>query len=60
MWIPSSLTIADTETIEGDGGMGTVAFPVTLSAASGFPVTVGYSTANGTASSPFSAFDFDA
>lgn len=49
---PVSLTIADTETIEGDGGLGTVAFPVTLSGRSAFPVTVGFATTNGTAAGP--------
>ncbi len=49
---PVSLAVADTETIEGDGGLGTLAFPVTLSAPSAFPVTVGFATVNGTASGP--------
>jgi hypothetical protein len=49
---PVSLAVADTETIEGDGGLGTLAFPVTLSAPSAFPVTVGFATTNGTAAGP--------
>lgn len=49
---PVSLAIADAETIEGDGGLGTVAFPVTLSGPSAFPVTVGFATTNGTAEGP--------
>jgi hypothetical protein len=38
--------------MEGDGGTGTLVFPVTLSAPSGFPVTVDFATANGTAAAP--------
>ncbi len=47
-----ALSVADVETIEGDGGTGSVFFPVTLSAASGLPVTVDVSTADGTAVTP--------
>lgn len=47
-----TLAIADSDTPEGDGGTGTLAFPVTLSGPSAFPVTVGFSTANGTATAP--------
>jgi Calx-beta domain-containing protein len=50
--VPVSLAIADMETIEGDGGLGTLAFPVTLSGPSAFPVTVGFATTNGTAAGP--------
>lgn len=50
--VPVSLSIADTETIEGDGGLSTVALPVTLSGPSAFPVTVGFTTTSGTASAP--------
>jgi Calx-beta domain len=49
---PVAISVADVETIEGDGGVGLVTFPVTLSAPSGFPVTVDFSTANGTATAP--------
>jgi hypothetical protein len=49
---PVAVSIADALTVEGDGGMGSLAFPVTLSGPSGFPVTVGYGTANGTAAAP--------
>jgi hypothetical protein len=48
----AALSVADAETMEGDGGTGTLVFPVTLSAPSGFPVTVDFATANGTAAAP--------
>lgn len=48
----AALSVADAETIEGDGGTGTLVFPVTLSAPSGFPVTVDFATASGTAAAP--------
>ena len=48
----AALSVADAETIEGDGGTGTLVFPVTLSAPSGFPVTVGFATASGSAAAP--------
>jgi hypothetical protein len=48
----AALSVADADAVEGDGGTGTLTFPVTLSAASGFPITVGFSTANGTAAAP--------
>ena len=48
----AALSVADAETIEGDGGTGALVFPVTLSAPSGFPVTVGFATANGSAAAP--------
>jgi hypothetical protein len=48
----AALSVADAETIEGDQGTGTLTFPVTLSAPSGFPITVGFATANGTAAAP--------
>jgi hypothetical protein len=47
-----ALSVADVETVEGDGGTGTLTFPVTLSAPSGFPITVDFATANGTAAAP--------
>jgi hypothetical protein len=47
-----ALSVADAEVVEGDGGTGLLSFPVTLSAPSGFAVTVNYATANGTAVAP--------
>ena len=47
-----ALSVADSETVEGDGGLGNVTLPVTLSAPSGFPVTVNFATSNGTAAAP--------
>lgn len=44
-----SLSIADVSVIEGNAGNTATTFTVTLSAASGQPVTVSYQTANGTA-----------
>jgi hypothetical protein len=44
-----SLTINDATVIEGNSGTVNATFTITLSAASGLPVTVGYATANGTA-----------
>ncbi|HZN35348.1 MAG TPA: Calx-beta domain-containing protein [Pirellulaceae bacterium] len=46
----TSLSIADTTIAEGDSGVGTVTFTVSLSTAVGFEVRVAYATANGTAS----------
>jgi hypothetical protein len=46
-----SLSIADASVVEGDSGTTPMVFIVTLSAASASPVTVGYATLNGTASS---------
>jgi hypothetical protein len=45
-----AISIGDASAAEGNSGTTTVSVPVTLSAASGSPVTVGYATANGTAS----------
>jgi hypothetical protein len=45
-----TISIGDASVAEGDSGTTTLAVPVTLSAASTSAVTVGYSTANGTAS----------
>lgn len=47
-----SLTMADVDTTEGDGGTGILPFTVALSAPSGFPVTVNYATVNGSAIAP--------
>jgi hypothetical protein len=44
-----SISISDKTVTEGNSGSGNAAFTVTLSSASTNPVTVGYSTANGTA-----------
>jgi Calx-beta domain len=44
-----SLTIGDASVVEGNAGTTTLSFPVTLSAASTQPVSVAYSTADGTA-----------
>ena len=44
-----TVSITDTTVAEGNSGTGTAAFTVTLSRASATAVTVGYSTANGTA-----------
>ena len=46
---PPSLTINDVSLPEGNAGTTPFTFTVTLSAASGRPVTVNYATANGTA-----------
>jgi hypothetical protein len=46
---PPSVSVADASIVEGDSGSKTVNFNVTLSAASGKPVTMNYSTADGTA-----------
>ncbi len=48
---PPSITINDVTVTEGDSGSVSAGFTVTLSAASGQGVTVGYTTANGSASS---------
>ncbi len=46
---PPSMTISDVTVTEGNTGTRSASFTVTLSAASNQPVTVAYSTANGTA-----------
>ena len=48
---PPSLTINDVTTTEGNSGTTNAVFTVSLSAASGFPVTVDYATAAGSATS---------
>ena len=47
---PPSASIGDATVVEGDSGTVTAVFPVTLSAVSGRIVSVGWATANGTAS----------
>ena len=47
-----SLTINDVSLTEGNSGTANVTFTATLSAASGKTVTVGYATADGTATAP--------
>ena len=47
-----SLTINDVSITEGNAGTANVTFTATLSAASGKTVTVGYATADGTATAP--------
>jgi hypothetical protein len=49
---PPSLSIADASSSEGNSGSGNAIFTVTLSRASGLPITVDYATANGTAIAP--------
>jgi Calx-beta domain len=49
---PPSITIGDASVTEGNGGTVNAGFPVTLSAASGKPVTVAYATSNGSAVAP--------
>jgi hypothetical protein len=49
---PPTLTLADTTVAEGDSGDITATFTVTLSAASGLPITVNYATADDTAAQP--------
>lgn len=44
-----TLSVADAQAVESDGGTSDMTFLVTLSQASTSPVTVGYTTANGTA-----------
>jgi hypothetical protein len=44
-----TLSIGDASVAEGNGGTSAANFTVTLSAASGRPVTVGYAAADGTA-----------
>jgi hypothetical protein len=48
---PPTISIADQSVAEGNTGTKTLTFTVTLSAASGLPVTVNYATAGGTATS---------
>jgi hypothetical protein len=47
-----TIIIADTTVAEGDSGSSTATFTVTLSAASGLPITVNYATADDTAVQP--------
>ena len=49
---PPTLSVGDVSVHEGDSGFVTIDVPLRLSAASGFVVTVAYSTADGTATSP--------
>jgi hypothetical protein len=44
-----TISVADTGVVEGNSGLSTAAFAITLSFASAFPVTVNYATANGSA-----------
>ena len=46
---PPDLTVGDASVVEGHAGTTALVFPVTLSAASSQPVTVGWATADGTA-----------
>jgi len=48
---PPSVSISDAQLTEGDAGSAQMVFTVTLSAAAATPVTVSYSTLNGTARS---------
>jgi len=47
-----SVSVGDASVAEGNSGTTTLAFPVTLSAASAQPVSVTYATADGTATAP--------
>jgi subtilisin family serine protease len=47
-----TLAIGDVALMEGNSGTRNASFPVTLSAASGRTITVGYATADGTAAAP--------
>jgi chitinase len=47
--LPPDLSIADLAVPEGNAGSSTASIPVTLSAASGKPITVDYATVDGTA-----------
>ena len=47
-----SVSIGDVSVAEGNAGTTTMSFPVTLSAASTLPVSVGYTTTDGTAVAP--------
>jgi hypothetical protein len=49
---PVPLSIDDVLIKEGDSGISNATFTVTLSAASGLPVSIDFATANGTASAP--------
>jgi hypothetical protein len=49
---PPSISIGDVSVTEGHAGTVDAAFPVTLSPASGKPVTVAYATSNGSAGAP--------
>lgn len=50
--VKPSLSIADASVTEGNTGTTTIAFPVTLSSTASQPVSVSYSTADGTATAP--------
>jgi hypothetical protein len=47
-----ALAIGDVSVVEGNAGIANATFTVTLSAPSGLPVSVGYATANATATAP--------
>ncbi len=49
---PPTVSVADAETTEGNSGTKTLSFAVSLSAPSGRSVSVGYQTADGTATAP--------
>ena len=46
---PPAATINDVQIVEGDSGQTNAIFTVSLSAASGYPITIDYTTADGTA-----------
>ena len=50
--VKSAVTIHDATTYEGDSGTHPLVFAVTLNRASGVPITVRYTTANGSAQAP--------
>jgi hypothetical protein len=50
--VPPSVSINDVAVAEGNAGTSTATFTVSLSAASGLPATVAFSTADGTATQP--------
>jgi hypothetical protein len=50
--VPPSVSINDVAVAEGNSGTSTASFTVSLSAASGLPATVAFSTADGTAMQP--------
>jgi hypothetical protein len=54
---PPSISITDASVTEGNSGYANAAFNVTLSAASSYPVTVKYETANNTARAGISNFE---
>jgi large repetitive protein len=49
---PPKISIGDATVTEGDSGVATATFAVTLNKASSDPITVNYATANGTATAP--------